>query len=318
MVRNLQGMVSFVESAAAGSFTGAAAKLGVTPAAVGKNVMRLEQELNVRLFNRTTRQLRLTAEGQSFLAEAREALQALDRAVENLASKGRQPAGRVRISSSSTFGQRFVLPLLSQVTRLHPQLRVELSVDNRVIDVVEEGFDIVVRGGILRDSTLVARRICRLHSVLVAAPSYLRKHGVPATPEDLLSHRLLGIRFASGDIAEWNFTTPGGARVAWPPPAQLWSSDPDAFLDLVAAGEGICQAALFLAAPLLRAGKLRTVLTGQYHHGERDMMLCYPHRKLLSPRVRVVVDHLAAGLREQPDLQLDPASMPKAWRAPAG
>ncbi|MBA2675401.1 LysR family transcriptional regulator [Ramlibacter sp.] len=318
MVRNLQGMVSFVESAAAGSFTAAAARLGVTPAAVGKNVMRLEQELKVRLFNRTTRRLQLTAEGQSFLAEARDALQALDRAVENLTRTGSQPAGRVRISSSTTFGRRFVLPLLPQLARRHPQLQVELSLDNRVIDVVEEGYDIVVRGGILRDSTLVARRICRLHSVLVASPAYLRKHGVPASPDDLLSHRLLGIRFASGDVAEWSFSTPGGGRIAWSPPAQVWSSDPDAFLDVVVAGEGICQAALFLAAPLLRAGKLRTVLAGQYHHGERDMMLCYPHRKLLSPRVRVVVDHLAAGFREEPDLRLDPAAMPRAWRATAG
>ncbi|MBZ4418922.1 LysR family transcriptional regulator [Myxococcus sp. RHSTA-1-4] len=318
-MRNMQGLISFVETALGGSFTAAAAKLGVTPAAVGKNVMRLEQELGVRLFNRTTRRLRLTAEGEAFFAEAGDALRRLDEAVDTIRGAAVEPAGRVRISSGISFGRRFVLPLLPRLAQRYPRLHVELSLDNRMVDLVAEGYDIAVRGGVMNDSSLVVRRICDLQSVLVASPAYLRKHGVPATPADLASHRLLGLRFVSGEVAPWRFRKPSGRGFFdWDPPAQVWTSDPDSFVELAAAGEGICQAALLHAAPLLRAGQLRLVLHGQYDPGQRQMVLCYPHRQLLSKRVRVVADALWEGLSAQPDLGLEPKAIPRAWCAEAG
>ena len=184
-LKNVQGLVSFVESATGGSFTAAASRLGVTPAAVGKNVARLEGELGVRLFNRTTRRLSLTDEGKAFLAEAGDALRRLEDAVDNVTLAATEPSGRVRISCSTSFGRRFVLPLLSDIARRHPKLDLELVLDNRIVDMLAEGFDIAVRGGTLGDSSLVAKHVCRLYSVLVASPAYLRRHGVPASPADL-------------------------------------------------------------------------------------------------------------------------------------
>jgi DNA-binding transcriptional LysR family regulator len=314
-VKNVQGLVSFVESASSASFTAAAARLGVTPAAVGKNVARLEQELGVRLFNRTTRRLSLTAEGRGFLEEAGDALRRLETAVDNVTLAANEPSGRVRISCSVSFGKRFVLPLLSDIARCHPQLELELVLDNRIVDMVAEGFDIAVRGGTLADSSLVAKHVCSLYSVLVASPAYLRQHGVPQSPADLDEHRLLAVRLTSG-ARPWRFRRPSGRGFAErAPTAQLWTSDPDAFLELACAGEGICQAGLMLAAPLLREGKLRLVLQGQYDNGDRQFVLCYPHRPLMSRRVRVVVDALSDGLVNLPDLQLSPKTLPKEWLA---
>lgn len=315
-MKNLQGMVSFVESALAGSFTAAASRLDLTPAAVGKNVMRLEQELQVRLFNRSTRRLELTAEGSAFLDKAREALRLLDEAVTDLATHGAEAIGRVRISTGVSFGRRFVLPVLSALTERHPRIEVELSLDNRPVDLIAEGVDLVVRGGVMADSSLIARRVCALHSVLVASPDYLRRHGVPASPGDLSSHRLLGLRFTSGKISPWRFRSDTEEGFTdWTPQARIWTSDPESFLDLALAGEGICQAGLLYAAPHLRAGALRLVLHGQYDNGHREMALCYPHRKLLSKRVRVVVDELLAAFATQEDLQFDIADAPRKWVA---
>ena len=273
-VRNIQGLVSFVEAALSGSFTAAAARLDVTPAAVGKNVMRLERELGIRLFNRSTRKLRLTTEGEAFLEEAGQALHRLDDAVENIKGAGQQPSGRVRISCGISLGRTFVMPVLPKIARRYTEVQLELQLENRLVDMVAEGVDIAVRGGMMADSTLVARRICALQSVLVASPAYLRKHGVPQTPAELPQHRVLGLRFASGEIASWRFRRPSGRGFTeWAPAAQIWTSDPDAYLELAAAGEGICQAGLPHAAPLLRSGRLKLVLHGQYDTGQRQMVL---------------------------------------------
>ncbi|WP_137938879.1 LysR family transcriptional regulator [Chitinivorax sp. B] len=316
-MRNLQGLVSFVETAETGSFTAASVKLDITPAAVGKNVLRLEQELGVRLFNRSTRRLRLTAEGEAFLGEASAALRSLDVAVSNVSRSATEPVGRVRITSGIAFGQHFVLPLLPKLAQCYPKLDVELSLENRTVDLVAEGYDIAVRGGLISDSRLVMRRIGPLSSVLVASPSYLRRYDVPTSPDDLLrDHCLLGLRFASGNIAPWRFqSADGSGTVEWEPPARIWASDPEAFLELAAAGEGICQTGLLYAAPLLRSGRLKLVLHDLYDHGERQIALCYSSRRQLSKRVRVVLDALLAGLAEQPDLQIDVTSVPAAWRA---
>ena len=315
-VRNIQGLVSFVEAALSGSFTAAAARLDVTPAAVGKNVMRLERELGIRLFNRSTRKLRLTTEGEAFLEEAGQALRRLDDAVENIKGAGQQPSGRVRISCGISLGRTFVMPVLPKIARRYPEVQLELQLENRLVDMVAEGVDIAVRGGMMADSTLVARRICALQSVLVASPAYLRKHGVPQSPAELPQHRVLGLRFASGEIAPWRFRRPSGRGFTeWEPAAQIWTSDPDAYLELAAAGEGICQAGLPHAAPLLRSGRLKLVLHGQYDTGQRQMVLCYPHRQLLSKRVRVVADALWQELSTQPDLTLRAEALSPAWRA---
>jgi DNA-binding transcriptional LysR family regulator len=305
-MRNLQGLTSFLEAATAGSFTAAAERLELSPAAVSKNVIKLETELGVRLFNRHTRRIRLTPEGAAFAEQAREALRALDNALNGVREAQAEPSGRVRISVGSSFGRRYVLPALPALLAQYPKLEIEVSLENRTVDLVAEGFDIGIRGGRIRDSSLIARRVARLPLMLLAAPSYLAQHGTPKTAADLARHELIGVRFNSG-VDVWRLRpAPGQPAVDWLPTARLFVSDPEAQVDLAVAGAGIIQVALHHAAADMAAGRLQRVLSDQHEPDEREIVLHYPHRQFLSPRVRVVVDALLAHLAAVPALHFEP------------
>ena len=316
-MKNLQGLLSFLESSSAGSFTVAAQRLDLTPAAVSKNVQKLEAELGVRLFNRSTRRIRLTSEGEAFAQQAREALRSLDDAVAKVSQGQAAPSGRVRISVGSSFGRRHVLPVLPGLLQTYPLLQVDVSLDNRTADLVAEGYDIGIRGGVVRDSSLVARSVAHLPLVLVASPAYLASRGVPRHPADLATHDLLATRFPSGAVSTWRFRAvePGGQGLDWTPPARLHASDPEALVDLAIAGAGVLQVALHHTVAALRAGPLKLLLQAVHDPDERAIVLHYPHRQFLSPRVRVVVESLLAHFADTPDLHLRPADMPSAWWA---
>lgn len=307
-MKQLQGLLAFVEAAAAGSLAGAAQRLEVTPAAVSKNLARLEAQLGVRLIQRSTRRLRLTDEGERFLAKAREALRALDEAVAEVSNSAREASGRVRISVGIGFGRRFVLPALPALVKAHPALQVEVDLDNRPVDLVAEGYDIGVRGGTIPDSSLVARRVCALPVVLLASPGYLRRAGVPGSVAELAAHRCVQVRFASGAQSVWRFHG-AGRRAAgeFQPPAAIVVNDTEAVLELALADGGIVQAGLHHALPYLRSGRLKLVLPELHDTGDREVVLHYPHRQFLAPRVRVVVDALLAHLARCEDLHVTPA-----------
>ncbi|WP_280151027.1 LysR family transcriptional regulator [Piscinibacter sp. XHJ-5] len=303
-MKQLQGLLAFVEAAGTGSLTAAAERLEVTPAAVSKSLARLEEQLGVRLLNRSTRRIALTTEGAGFLDKARLALRALDDAVADVSHAARTPAGRVRISVGMSFGRRWVLPVLPALTQRHPELAIEVDLDNRPADLVAEGFDIGIRGGIVEDSSLVARRVCRLPLVLVASPAYLKQAGVPESVDDLGGHRCIALRYANTGTAPWRFKRPGGRRVDFTPDAALAVSDPEALIDLVLAHAGIAQTGLHHALPYLRSGRLKVVMHGLHDPGEREFVLHYPHRQYLAPRVRVVVEALLAHFAQSADLHL--------------
>ena len=302
-MKNLQGLLAFVETAGSGSLTAAAERLDITPAAVSKSLARLEQQLGVRLLNRSTRRLSITHEGERFLADARAALRLLDSAVAGVTQAAGTPAGRVRISVGAAFGRRWVLPLLPAITAQHPRLTVEVDLDNRPVDLVAEGYDIGIRGGVIEDSSLIARRVCKLPVVLLASPAYLREAGVPAAPEDLATHRCAAVRL-KGAVAPWRFVLPGGRRREFEPQPQITTSDPETLVDLALAGAGIVQAGLHHALAHLRAGRLKLLLPGQHDPGRREIVVHYPHRRYLAPRVRVVVDALTAHFNAAAELHL--------------
>jgi DNA-binding transcriptional LysR family regulator len=316
-MKQLQGLLAFVEAATTGSLTAAAERLEVTPAAVSKSLARLEAQLGVRLLHRSTRRLSLTGEGAGFLAKARLALRALDEAVDEVSQAARVPAGRVRISVGIGFGRRWVLPLLPALTRSHPALAIELDLDNRPVDLVAEGFDIGIRGTVLEDSSLVARRICRLPVVLVASPAYLKRWGVPMSVDDLSAHHCAVVRYAGGSPIGWRFRRPGGRRIDHVPEAAWTSSDPEALVDVALAHAGIAQVGLHHALPYLRSGRLQLVLAGLHESGDREIVLHYPHRQFLAPRVRVVVEALLAHFAQAADLHVTPAEVLQYAAQPA-
>lgn len=313
-MKNLQGLLAFVEIAAAGSLAAAARRLEVSPAAISKSLLKLEAQLGVRLVQRSTRSLRLTDEGERFLDKARAALRGLDEAVAEVSQSSVTPAGRVRISVGMAFGRRWLLPALPALAAKHPQLQVEVDFDNRRVDLVAEGFDIGVRGGFVEDSSLVARRVCALPLVLVASPGYLRRHGVPHGVDELAQHRCVQVRFASGAVSAWRFRSgPRKPLTEFTPEAQVIVSDAEAVLDLALADAGIVQAGLHHALPFLRSGRLKLLMADHHDVGEREIVLHYPHRHYLAPRVRVVVDALLAHFAQASDLHVTPQQACAQW-----
>lgn len=313
-MKQLQGLLALIEIAAAGSFAGAARRLGVTPAAVSKSLARLEEQLGVRLVQRSTRTARVTGEGERFIAKARDALRLLDDAVTEVSQAAQEPAGVVRLSMGVAFGRLWVLPALPALAERYPKLTLEVELDNAPVDLVANGIDIAIRGGSVPDAGFVARRVCTLPLVLVASPAYLARAGVPPTHAELGQHRCIQLRFADGTAAPWTFRV-NGRRVAVAPHAALVGTDSDAIVELALAGGGVAQCGLYQALPHLQAGRLKAVLADTHDAGTREFVLVYPHRQFLAPRVRVVVDALLAHFRETAALHMQPSELPASMRA---
>jgi DNA-binding transcriptional LysR family regulator len=314
-MKNLQGLLAFVETAQAGSLRAAADRLDITPAAVSKNLARLEDQLGVRLIQRSTRRLAVTAEGERFLDKARAALRQLDEAVADVSQSAREASGRVRLSVGIAFGRRWVLPALPRIAAAHPNLQFEVDLDNRPVDLVAERYDIGIRGGVIPDSSLVARRVCALPVVLLASPAYLARAGVPRTPQELDGHLHAVVRHEGTGVAPWRFRRGRGRPLDVLPHAGITCSDPESLIEVALAQGGIVQTGLHHALPYLRSGRLKLLLHDCHDAGQREVVLHYPHRQYLAPRVRVVVDGLLQHLAAAPDLHLDVAAVVAAHPA---
>ena len=202
MSERLQGIDAFVQAVEAGSFAQAAERMRLTRSAVGKSIARLERRLGVRLFHRTTRRQSLTEDGQAYYERCKRALAELEDAEAALDNGRREPSGRLRVSVPVLFGRHCVAPVLTRLARQYPRLEVEIAFSDRVVDLLEEGFDLAVRVGDLRDSsTLAARRLGTQHLAICAAPSYLDAHGWPRTIEELSHVMHRGIHSRFGNVA---------------------------------------------------------------------------------------------------------------------
>ena len=317
-MKQLQGVLSFIEVADAGSLAEASRRLDVTPAAVSKNLLKLEAELGVRLLQRNTRSLRLTFEGERFLDKARTAVRTLNEAVAEVSQSATTASGKVRLSVGVAFGKHWVLPALPAIAKAHPQLNIEVDLDNQHVDLVAAGYDIGIRGGVIDNSSLVARRISALPLVLVASPAYLKRAGVPQSPADLAQHRSVQMRFSDGALSIWRFRVPGRSTVATvEPQPSILVNDSEGLLPLVLADGGIAQVGLYIALPYLRSGRLKLVLGGVHDASAREFVLHYAHRRYLAPRVRVVVDALLAHFKAATDLHLKPTDLPAPFHAAA-
>jgi DNA-binding transcriptional LysR family regulator len=305
----LRGTLAFVTAAKRGSFTKAAAELELSPQAVAASIARLEQALGARLFNRSTRSIALTEEGSMFFERAQIGLAALEDAARSIKDSGREPHGLVRVSSGAAFGRKYLLPLLPAFCKQYPQIRLDLTMDDRKIDLVNDGYDIAFRGGAIADSTLITRQICELGVILVASPQYLKKYGNPMTPNDLTKHRLIGLRFASGKTASWDFKIKGQSYAYEASEYQLQLSDSESVGQAAALGLGIARVSLHFAWPLLQAGKLKVVLNQFNDPGKRSMVIHYPHREHIAPRIKAYVDFCLAELKAEPSLQAKPQNL---------
>ena len=280
---SFSGLESFVRAADLLSFAEAGRALGISASAVGKNVARLEQQLGLRLFHRTTRQVRLTQEGALFHERCRRILDELHDARAAMQAAAEAPRGRLRVSLP-TIGYRFLLPVLPEFQARYPEVELDLDFNDHLVDVVEAGLDVVIRSGELADSRLVARRLGPFRFVIAASPTYLAERGVPLTPADLAGHSSLRYRFLnSGKLEEWTLPELPAMPIA------LVCNNMEAMLGAAVSGLGLAYMPDFLAHDALARGDLQQVLAEQLTHSGQFSAL-WPSSRQLSPKVRAFVD----------------------------
>ena len=274
-----------------GGFSAAARAFRMTPSAVSKLVARLEARLGVRLVNRSTRKLQLTAEGAAFYERGVRILSDID-AAEQEASAGAAPRGRLRINSSVAFGYEFLMPLMPGFLESHPGISVDITLTDTVVDLLEERADVAIRVGPLRDSSLMTRKLGESRNIVVASPDYLARHGVPRTLDDLMQHNRLGFSFTR--IFEgWPFLDTAGDIVRVPPVGNALVSDGDAMRHLALAGLGVARLSVFHIHRDIADGKLVTILEDLNPGDTSPVTAIFAGQSGYVPaRVRALLDYL--------------------------
>jgi len=298
----LSGVDVFVAAVEAGGFAAAGERLHLTRSAVAKAIARIEERLNVRLFHRTTRSLGLTEDGQVYYERCVRALEELRAGEAALESGRREAAGRLRVSAPVLFGRRCVAPVLAKVAAQHPKLELELSLSDRPVDLIEDGFDLAIRGGNIGDgAALMTRTIGLQRMAICGAPTYLAKHGRPERLDDLLRHT--GIVYGrAGHIRTWEF--PAGERKALveaTPPSRLRFDDVEAIADAAEAGHGLAWLPCWLIRDRVRSGTLIPLLR-DVPSIEYVTYALWPQTPHLPLRVRFALDALTAALPGTTDL----------------
>lgn len=282
-------MEVFIRVAEAGSFTAVADHLGLARSAVTRIVAALEAHLGTKLIARSTRSLKLTAEGEVYLERCREILGLVGAAEGDLSGGDRTPRGPIRISVPVSFGVRYLAPLVADFVSLYPEVSLDVDFNDRQVNLIESGIDMAVRITGQLDPTHVARRLSTSRMLTLAAPDYLARHGRPQVPQDLAAHHCLG--YTASSRSSWPFQVEG--ETLWVPvKSRLQSNSGDALVDACQRGLGICRQPSFIAAPALRAGLLEAVLP-DFPGPEVGIYAVFPSNRYLPTRVRALADYLA-------------------------
>lgn len=288
----LQAMQVFVRVAEAGSFIHAAKTLSLPASTVTSSVKNLEKYLQVRLLNRTTRRVSLTSEGTRYLAQCREILQLIEHSESTLTDSIKRPQGRLRVDMPGGIAHFIVLPNLKDFYQRYPDIYLMVGVNDRQVDLIQEGVDCVIRTGELNDSTLVARLLGRFRWVTCASATYLQENGTPQTPEDLAHHK--AIHYFSDNVrraGEMSFSK-GGERVIIPVHGAAAVNETGLYIKLCLEGFGLAQLAENVISDHLREGRLIEVLE-DWRPASVPVTLLYPHQRFLSPAVRVFAEWIA-------------------------
>ncbi len=292
-MESLVGITTFVQVAEIGSFAEAGRVLGVSASAVGKTVARLEEQYKVRLFHRSTRSIKLTAEGELFLTRCHRILNEVAAAEAELSNASGTPRGRLRVSVPQLTD--LIMPVIRGFMDACPEVDIDLDLSDRMVDIIEEGFDVVIRTGDQSDSRLVSRKLGVSRRVLVASNAYFERHGLPKKPADLLEHHCLRHKFpASGRMEKWRLELPDGRNDLPLREARVFSTV-ESITFLARHGEGIAYLPEFLVAPDLTRGEMRTVLD-EFVDDPVTFWAVWPASRHASPKLRAFVDHLRAHL----------------------
>ena len=295
-------MLAFAAVVDAGSFVGAADSLNTSKAAVSRHVNDLEQRLGVRLLNRTTRKLSLTDDGQNFLPQCKDILSAIEQAESQLSSHSAEASGMLRVSAPVTFGVLHLADLWGAFLQAHPKVTLDVSLSDRTVDLVEEGFDVAIRISASPHPTLIDRKLATTRVIVCASPTYLARHGTPTHPDELASHDIISYSYWSSRD-EWTFEGPQG-EVSVRTRSRMYANNGDTCLAAALDHQGIILQPDFLVAGPLRRGELVPLLPG-YLAPEIGIHAVYASRKQLPLKVRKLIDFLVEAFRHP------------AWSAPA-
>ncbi|KTC42011.1 MAG: LysR family transcriptional regulator [Pseudomonas sp.] len=283
----------FMQVAETRSFTEAGRLLGVSSSAVGKSIARLEERLETRLFHRTTRSISLTAEGIGLLERCRRIAAEAESAEFQLCDSASAPVGKLRISAPQVHG--LVMPVLAEFMQRYPQIELDVDLSDRMVDVVEEGFDLVIRTGNPKDSRLLARQVGSFRMVLVGSPGYFREHGLPQSPQELHEHACLRHTFHhTGKLEPWPFKP----QLHQPEPllpTRLTSSSTEALEHAARSGLGIACLPDFMVQASLRCGALQAVLD-EYLQFNGTFWVLWPSSRHAAAKLRVLIEHLSERL----------------------
>lgn len=290
-------MHTFVRVVDAGGISAAAERLGIAKSAVSRRLQELENRLDVQLLQRTTRRMHLTEAGSEFYQSCLRILDEVDDAEQALQSGQQSLSGRLRINAPLSLGLRHLLPVFQLLQAQHPQLMVDIDLDDREINMIEEGVDVLLRVGRLEDSSLIARRLCSIRFHYCASPDYLASRGEPKQPVDLNAHDGIGYNLVS-EAQQWSLGVEQG-RLLYKPHIAISTNNGDMILRAAEAGLGIAMLPTFICHEALMEGRLRPLLS-QYRPEPLDLYALYTSRRHLPQRVRALLDFLAEWLADTP------------------
>lgn len=292
-MNNVQQFLAFASAARHTSFAKAARELALSPSAVAKSISRLEAQLGVRLFYRTTRQVSLTPDGRTLFEQCQRVLEEVEILKSVAAGARAAPTGLLRVSAPITFGKYVVLPVVQRLLEQHPALSIDLRLTDAVEDIVREGIDAAIRIGTLSDSGLVARPFSEQVLTVCASPSYLKAHGKPKSPAGIERHACVVFRLpSSGRDRPWEFRV-SGESVKLQPPSRLRLSDGEALVEAAVAGVGLVQTPHYMTEAAVRDGRLVECLA-EFRPAPLPISLVHASSRVVPPRVRALIDALTA------------------------
>lgn len=298
-METLANLESFIRSAECGSFSAAARRLGLTPAAVSRNVATLERNLCVRLFHRSSRSLTLTEDGERFLAAVSPSVESIREAIGSVSAEAGTPAGVVKVSMPLTFGIDYVLPLLPAFLERYPKVEVDWSFDNRQVDLIGEGFDAAIGGGMELAPGVVAQRLTPLHVIAVASRGYLEGRRLPDAPHELGELDGISMRSAvTGRLRVWRMRNQRGEEATLEHKARIIANDPEAITRAALMGLGVAMIAVPYVVRHLESGALRRVLPN-WHADLGGISLYFASQKLLPAKTRAFIDHVKTAFLRQ-------------------
>jgi len=296
----VHGMLVFSKVVQGGSLSAAARDLGVSPAVVSRTLAALEARLGVRLVNRTTRSLHLTDEGASYFETCQRILAEIDEADSAVSARRVEPQGMLRVALPASFGHKHIAPLIPRFAERYPKIELALSLSDRSINLIEEGFDLAIRIAELKDSSLAARKLAPNRRVVCASPAYLRQHGEPATPQDLAKHNCLIATWEQGMAMTWEYKSAVGKRGSVRVTGRYACDNWEVLREWAVAGLGVALKSTWDVRKHLEDGSLVPLLPGYDFGTDVAIYAVYPHRRYLPAKTQAFIDFLAESFGPEP------------------